>query len=56
MNLNLSGNISSSIRLNVNSPLIDDFTQSIIPIYLEQTFKSFGEPWRITMKEGQIYT
>ena len=32
----LTGNISSSIRLNVNSPLIDDFTQSVIPIYLER--------------------
>ena len=49
----LAGNISSSIRLDGNSPLIEDFVKNIIPIYIDQTIKSYGAPWRTTMKEGQ---
>ena len=49
----LAGNISSSIRLDGNSPLIEDFVKNVIPIYIEQTIKSYGPPWRVTMKEGQ---
>ena len=49
----LAGNISSSIRLDGNSPLIEDFVKNIIPIYIDQTIKSYGAPWRVTMKEGQ---
>ena len=52
----LAGNISSSIRLDVNSPLIGDFVTNVIPIYIEQTIKSYGPPWRVTMKEGQGWT
>ena len=49
----LAGNISSSIRLDGNSPLIEDFVKNIIPIYIDQTIKSYGAPWRTTMREGQ---
>jgi hypothetical protein len=49
----LAGNISSSIRLDGNSPLIEDFIKNVIPIYIDQTIKSYGAPWRTTMKEGQ---
>ena len=49
----LAGNISSSIRLDSNSPLIEDFVKNVIPIYIDQTIKSYGAPWRTTMKEGQ---
>ena len=49
----LAGNISSSIRLDGGSPLMKDFTQSIIPKYIQQTIDSFGSPYRLTMKEGQ---
>lgn len=49
----LAGNISSSIRLDGNSPLVEDFVKNVIPIYIEQTIKSYGPPYRITMKEGQ---
>ena len=52
----LAGNISSSIRLDGNSPLIEDFVTNVIPIYIEQTIKSYGPPWRVTMKEGQGWT
>ena len=53
MKFDLAGNISSSIRLDANSPLIQDFVKNVIPIYIEQTIKSYGAPWRTTMKEGQ---
>ena len=49
----LAGNISSSIRLDGSSPLIEDFVKNVIPIYIEQTIKSYGPPWRTTMKEGE---
>ena len=48
----LAGNISSSIRLDGNSPLIEDFVKNIIPKYLEETIKTFP-PNRVTMKDGQ---
>lgn len=48
----LAGNISSSIRLDGGSPLIEDFVKNIIPKYLEETIKTFP-PSRVTMKEGQ---
>ena len=51
----LAGNISSSIRLNGDSPLMKDFKQSIIPKYIQQTIDSFGSPYRLTMKEGQRF-
>ena len=51
----LAGNISSSIRLDGGSPLMKDFTQSIIPKYIQQTIDSFGPPYRLTMKEGQRF-
>ena len=53
MKFDLAGNISSSIRLDSNSPLIEDFVKNVIPIYIEQTIKSYGPPWRVTMKEGE---
>jgi hypothetical protein len=53
MKFDLAGNISSSIRLDSNSPLIEDFVKNIIPIYIDQTIKSYGAPWRTTMREGQ---
>ena len=48
----LAGNISSSIRLDSSSPLIEDFVKNIIPKYLEETIKTFP-PSRVTMKDGQ---
>ena len=51
----LAGNISSSIRLDGGSPLMKDFTQNIIPEYIQQTIDSFGPPYRLTMKEGQMW-
>ena len=51
----LAGNISSSIRLDGGSPLMKDFMQSIMPQYIQQTIDSFGPPYRLTMKEGQMW-
>ena len=50
----LAGNISSSIRLDGGSPLIEDFVKDIIPKYLEETIKTFP-PNRVIMKEGQVW-
>ena len=55
MKSELAGNISSSIRLDGSSPLIEDFVKNVIPIYIEQTIKSYGPPWRTTMKEGEEF-
>jgi len=49
----LAGNISSSIRLDSNSPLIEDFVTNVIGSFIQQNIDSFGPPWRVTMKEGQ---
>ena len=45
----LAGNISSSIRLDGSSPLIEDFVKNIIPKYLEETIKTFP-PYNRRMK------
>ena len=50
----LAGNISSSIRLDGSSPLIEDFVKNVIPKYLEETIKTFP-PNRVIMKEGQVW-
>ena len=50
----LAGNISSSIRLDGGSPLMKDFMKSIMPQYIQQTIDSFGPPYRLTKKEGQM--
>ena len=55
MKSELAGNISSSIRLDGGSPLIEDFLQNIIPKYIQQSINSFGSPYRLEMKEGQIW-
>ena len=55
MKSELAGNISSSIRLDGGSPLIEDFMQNIIPKYIQQSINSFGPPYRLEMKEGQIW-
>ena len=52
----LAGNISSSIRLDGNSPLMKGFIQNIIPKYIQHTIHSFGPPYRLTMKEGQRFS
>ena len=53
MKSELAGNISSSIRLDGNSPLIEDFVTNVIGSFIQQNIDSFGPPWRVTMKEGQ---
>ena len=55
MKSELAGNVSSSIRLDGGSPLIEDFLQNIIPKYIQQSINSFGSPYRLEMKEGQIW-
>ena len=49
----LAGNISSSIRLNSQSPLMEEFVKEIIPSFMKSHMEAYGPPYRITMKEGE---
>jgi hypothetical protein len=49
----LAGNISSSIRLDGSSPLLEDFVKNIIPSFMDSHIESYGAPRREVMKEGQ---
>jgi len=55
MKSELAGNISSSLRLDPSSPLVKNFVQNIIPLYIEHTIKSYGIPHRLNMKEDQSW-
>ena len=49
----LAGNISSSIRLDSVSPLLEDFIKDIVPKFMDSHIESYGPPWRAVMKEGE---
>jgi len=53
MKSELAGNISSSIRLDGSSPLLADFMKDILPSFIDSHIKSYGAPWRTTIKEGE---
>ena len=53
MKPDLAGNINSSIRLDERSPLLEEFTGKIIPLFIESHIGSYGPPWRETLKEGE---
>ena len=56
MKRELAGNISSSIRLDSNSPLLQKFVQEIIPEFIQSHIETYGLPWRKAMKEGEGFT
>ena len=45
----LAGNISSSIRLDSQSPLLESFVQEIVPEFMKSHMNSYGPPWRVTL-------
>ena len=49
----LAGNISSSIRLDSKSDLIEDFVSEVIPAYMRKHLEEYGTPYRLTMKEDE---
>ena len=49
----LAGNISSSIRLDGDSPLLKEFVGELLPKFIDSHINSYGAPWRATMKEGE---
>ena len=49
----LAGNISSSIRLDSKSDLIEDFVGEVIPAYMRKHLEEYGSPYRLTMKEDE---
>jgi hypothetical protein len=49
----LAGNISSSIRLDSSSPLLEKFITEVIPSFMDSHIQNYGSPWRAVMKEGE---
>jgi len=49
----LAGNISSSIRLDGGSPLLEEFMSELLPSFIDKHVESYGSPWRVVMKEGK---
>jgi len=49
----LAGNISSSIRLDADSPQLAEFINTILPEFIKSHIESYGAPWRAVMKEGE---
>jgi len=49
----LAGNISSSIRLDSSSPLLEKFIGEVIPSFMDSHIQNYGAPWRTVMKEGE---
>jgi len=49
----LAGNISSSIRLDSESPQLAEFLNTILPEFINSHIESYGAPWRAVMKEGE---
>jgi len=49
----LAGNISSSIRLDADSPQLAEFLNTILPEFINSHIESYGAPWRAVMKEGE---
>jgi len=49
----LAGNISSSIKLDSSSPLLEKFIGEVIPSFMDSHIQNYGAPWRTVMKEGE---
>ena len=49
----LADNISSSIRLDADSPQLAEFLNTILPEFIKSHIESYGAPWRAVMKEGE---
>ena len=49
----LAGNISSSIRLDASSPLLEKFVSEVLPSFIDSHIQNYGSPWRAVIKEGQ---
>jgi len=54
MNFNIKGNISSSLRLDGVSPLLEDFNQKVIPALIDEFIKEFGAPSRNAEPQQQV--
>ena len=42
----LAGNISSSIRLDASSPLLEKFVSEVLPSFMDSHIQNYGSPWR----------
>ena len=50
----LAGNITSSIRLDIQSPLMKTFIKETLGQFVDKHIEAYGAPIRLVMKEGQI--
>ena len=49
----LAGNITSSIRLDIQSPLIKTFMKETLNSFVNKHIEAYGAPIRLEIKEGQ---
>ena len=49
----LAGNITSSIRLDIQSPLMETFMKETLNSFVDKHIESYGGPIRLVIKEGQ---
>ena len=49
----LAGNITSSIRLDIQSPLIETFMKETLGQFVYKHIESYDRPYRLVIKEGQ---
>ena len=49
----LAANISKSIRLDGDSPLLKEFVSELLPSFIQSHIEAYGAPWRETMREGE---
>ena len=49
----LAGNITSSIRLDITSPLMETFMMKSLKEFVDKHIEAYGGPNRLVMKEGQ---
>ena len=49
----LAGNITSSIRLDSQSPLMETFMKETLNSFVKKHIEAYGAPIRLEIKEGQ---
>ena len=49
----LAGNITSSIRLDSQSPLVETFVKETVNSFVNKHIETYGFPYRLVIKEGQ---
>jgi hypothetical protein len=56
MNTTLAGNISSSLRLDTRSPLLEGLLQKVLPVLTDTSIQEFGSPLEEDFNEDQNWS